>query len=114
MLVLLSHGRKLSVSCLLQPYQRRDGACPCLFGVKKPGDCARPSLLDGNRAALSQPERGGERIGLLLARGLRPLLPANYRAILSKDVAQVLIWSVQMAKPGVVTLMSGEMQGGCD
>jgi uncharacterized protein YbjT (DUF2867 family) len=72
---------------------------------------ARPSLLDGNRAALGQPERGGEGIGLWLARRLRPLLPVNYRAILAKDVAHALIRSVQAAKPGVVTLMSGEMQG---
>mgnify|MGYP002628422200 CR=1 FL=1 len=72
---------------------------------------AKPSLLDGNRAALGQPERGGEGIGLWLARRLRPLLPVNYRAILAKDVAHALIRSVQAAKPGTVTLMSGEMQG---
>lgn len=72
---------------------------------------ARPSLLDGNRAALDQQERGGENLGLLLARGLRALIPANYRAIPAKDVAQALIRAVQAAKPGVVTLMSGDMQG---
>jgi uncharacterized protein YbjT (DUF2867 family) len=71
---------------------------------------ARPGLLDGNRAALGQPERGGENLGLLLARGLRTLIPANYRAIAAKDVAQALIRAVQVAKPGVVTLMSGDMQ----
>jgi uncharacterized protein YbjT (DUF2867 family) len=72
---------------------------------------ARPSLLDGDRGALGQPERGGEGIGLWLARRLRPLLPVNYRAILTKDVAHALIQAVQAAKPGIVTLMSGEMQG---
>jgi uncharacterized protein YbjT (DUF2867 family) len=72
---------------------------------------ARPSLLDGDRGALGQPERGGESIGLWLARRLRPLLPVNYRAILTKDVAHALIQTVQAAKPGIVTLMSGEMQG---
>lgn len=72
---------------------------------------ARPSLLDGNRTALGQPERGGEGIGLWLARRLRPVLPVNYRAILAKDVAYALVRAVQTAKPGVVTLMSGEMQG---
>jgi uncharacterized protein YbjT (DUF2867 family) len=71
----------------------------------------RPSLLDGDRSALGQPERGGEGIGLWLARRLRPLLPVNYRAILTKDVAHALIQSVQAAKLGIVTLMSGEMQG---
>lgn len=72
---------------------------------------ARPPLLDGNRALLGQPERGGEEIGLWLARRLQPLIPVNYRAILAKDVAHAMIRAVKEAKPGVVTLLSGEMQG---
>jgi uncharacterized protein YbjT (DUF2867 family) len=75
---------------------------------------ARPSLIDGNRAALRQPGRASEGLGLSLARALRPVLPVNYRAILAKDVAHALIRAVEAAKPGVVTLLSGEMQGGCD
>jgi len=71
---------------------------------------AHPSLLDGDRAALGQPERGGENLSLLLVRGLRTLIPANYCAIQAKDVAQALIRAVQAAKPGVATLMSGDMQ----
>ena len=66
---------------------------------------------DSIRMLMGQPKRGGEGIGLWLARRLRPLLPVNYRAILTKDVAQGLIQAVQAAKPGIVTLMSGEMQG---
>jgi len=73
---------------------------------------ARPSLLDGDRASLHQPDRPSERLGLLSARALRPLLPVNYRAILAKDVAHALIRAVKVAKPGVATLLSGEMQGG--
>lgn len=73
---------------------------------------ARPSLLDGDRATLGQPERAGEGIGLMFARRLRPLIPANYRAILAKDVAHALIRAVRVGKLGVVTLLSGEMQGG--
>jgi uncharacterized protein YbjT (DUF2867 family) len=73
---------------------------------------ARPSLLDGNRAALNQSNRAGEGLGLLLARRLRRLIPLNYRAVLAKDVAHALIRSVRAAKPGVLTLLSGEMQGG--
>lgn len=73
---------------------------------------ARPSLLAGDRAALGQPARIGEALGQMLARGLRPLLPMNYRAILAKDVAQAVIHAVKAAQPGVVTLMSGDMQGG--
>ncbi len=73
---------------------------------------ARPSLLDGDREALGQPGRAGEGLGLMLARRLRRLIPLNYRAILAKDVAHALIRSVGEGKPGVVTLLSGEMQGG--
>lgn len=73
---------------------------------------ARPSLLKGNRKSLGQTARAGEFFGLLMSRGLGFFLPANYRAILAKDVAYALIRSVQVAKPGVTTLMSGEMQGG--
>ena len=73
---------------------------------------ARPSLLDGERTTLGQPERSGEELGLWLARRLRPLLPLNYRAILAKDVAQALIRAIKVAKPGVMTLTSGDMQSG--
>ncbi len=72
---------------------------------------ARPSLIDGDRATLHQPGRSGEGLGLLLARGLSPLLPTNYRAIKASDIAHALIRHVRTGTPGVVTLMSGEMQG---
>jgi hypothetical protein len=72
---------------------------------------ARPSLLDGDRKALGQPVRSGEGFGLALTRGLRSLIPMNYRAVSAKDVATALIQAVQTATPGVVTLLSGEMQG---
>lgn len=73
---------------------------------------ARPSLIDGDRSALSQAGRSGEGMGLLLARRLRTLIPANYRAIAAGDIAHALIRHVKTGTPGVVTLMSGEMQGG--
>jgi uncharacterized protein YbjT (DUF2867 family) len=73
---------------------------------------ARPSLIDGDREALQQPGRAGEGLGLMLARGMSPLLPANYRAIKATDIAHALIRQVKAGTPGVVTLMSGEMQGG--
>lgn len=78
---------------------------PCLV-------IARPSLIDGDRAALDQPGRAGEGLGLRLARLLRPVIPANYRAIKAGDIAHALIRAVQSSTPGVVTLMSGDMQGG--
>lgn len=73
---------------------------------------ARPSLIDGDRAALDQPGRAGEGIGLRLARLLRPVIPSDYRAIKARDIAHALIQAVQSSTPGVVTLMSGAMQRG--
>ncbi len=72
---------------------------------------ARPSLIDGDRAALNQAGRTGEGLGLVMARGLRPFIPANYRSILATDVAKALVDAVNVGAPGVETLMSGAMQG---
>ena len=71
---------------------------------------ARPSMLAGNRAALAQPERAGEHLALLATRWLKPLIPANYRAIAADDVAQALIKTVQQTESGQRALLSGEMQ----
>jgi ABC-type thiamin/hydroxymethylpyrimidine transport system permease subunit len=50
--------------------------------------------------------------GVFTVAGLmRHLLPMNYRAILAKDVAHALVLAALVAKPGILTLMSGEMQG---
>jgi uncharacterized protein YbjT (DUF2867 family) len=73
---------------------------------------ARPSLIDGDRAALQQADRPGEGLGLMLARCLGGLIPRNYRVIKASAIAHALIRHVKMGTPGVVTLMSGEMQGG--
>lgn len=73
---------------------------------------ARPSLIDGDRAALGQAGRVGEGLGLKLARGLGVFLPANYKAIKAADIAHALIRHIKTGTPGVVTLMSGDMQGG--
>lgn len=72
---------------------------------------ARPSLIDGDRAALHQAGRAGEGLGLMLARGMRAFIPADYRAIAAGDVAKALVNAVHAGKPGVETLMSGAMQG---
>ena len=71
---------------------------------------ARPSLLAGDRAALAQPQRAGEHLGLLVTRLLKPLIPANYRAISANDVAQALVNAVQQTQEGKRVLLSGEMQ----
>lgn len=72
---------------------------------------ARPSLLVGDRAALGQAKRAGERIGLRVSRLLRPLIPSNYRAIAARDVARALLRAVPVAR-GQRVLLSGEMQAG--
>jgi uncharacterized protein YbjT (DUF2867 family) len=70
---------------------------------------ARPSMLAGDRAALGQPERGGEQLALMVSRWLRPLVPANYRSIQAADVARALLRAVP-AVQGQQVLLSGAMQ----
>ncbi len=70
---------------------------------------ARPSLLAGDREALGQPARGGERLGMALAALLGPVIPANYRPIAGSDVARALLARVPVAL-GREVLMSGAMQ----
>lgn len=72
---------------------------------------ARPAMLAGDREALGQPSRRGERVGLALTQALRPLIPANYRSIAARDVAAALVAAVQQGRPGVQVLASGTMQG---
>jgi uncharacterized protein YbjT (DUF2867 family) len=71
---------------------------------------ARPSMLAGNREALDQPTRAGERIALLATRWLNPIIPNNYRSIDAGDVAKALLKTVKRGQPGVHTLLSGAMQ----
>ncbi len=71
---------------------------------------ARPSMLDGNRAALAQAARPAEHWGLLAMTLLKPLIPANYRAITAAQVAKALVAGVNSARSGVQVLRSGELQ----
>ncbi|HEY0886545.1 MAG TPA: nucleoside-diphosphate sugar epimerase [Ramlibacter sp.] len=70
---------------------------------------ARPSLLVGDRAALGQPVRSGEEIGLKASRWLAPLIPANYRPIAAAAVARALVRAVRETA-GQRVLLSGQMQ----
>ena len=72
---------------------------------------ARPSMLSGDREALHQPTRAGERIALAITRHLKPFIPANYRSIAANDVAAALTQSVKSKQSGVYLMLSGEMQG---
>ena len=73
---------------------------------------ARPSMLVGDRSALNQPERRGEVIAAAVSAALRPLIPANLRAIRARDVAQALVAAVARGAPGRHVLLSGQMQPG--
>jgi uncharacterized protein YbjT (DUF2867 family) len=70
---------------------------------------ARPSFLAGNREALGQPARAGEKIALRMSNLLRPLLPSNLRSIDATVVARALLEHVPSAK-GKQVLLSGQMQ----
>jgi uncharacterized protein YbjT (DUF2867 family) len=72
---------------------------------------ARPSFLAGDREALGQPARTGEKVGLYVSTLLRPLIPSNYRAIAAIDVARALLARVPAAQ-GREVLLSGRMQSG--
>ena len=71
---------------------------------------ARPSMLAGDRAALGQQPRRGEKIALKASRWLKFAIPANYRSIAARDVARALLRAVPAAQ-GAQVLLSGQMQG---
>lgn len=71
---------------------------------------ARPSLLAGNRAALGQPVRLGERLGLALTAPLGPLLPAAWRPIHADVVARALLRALARGRPGAQVLESAQLQ----
>lgn len=71
---------------------------------------ARPSLLAGDRDALKQPERVAEKLSLVAFKWLKPLIPANYRAINASSVAEVMVGTLSTAGSGKHVLLSGDMQ----
>jgi uncharacterized protein YbjT (DUF2867 family) len=70
---------------------------------------ARPSILTGDRQALGQPLRSGEKIALNISRWLAPIIPDNYQSIDARRVARALLVAVPKSN-GTRVLMSGEMQ----
>ncbi|GAB3478690.1 Rossmann-fold NAD(P)-binding domain-containing protein [Polaromonas eurypsychrophila] len=71
---------------------------------------ARPSLLSGDRSILGQARRSAEKFAATTMRLLRPVTPANYRAIAAADVAAALVRTLQNTPSGQRVLLSGEMQ----
>ena len=70
---------------------------------------ARPSLLTGDRGALAQPARAGERLAQLLAAPLAPLIPRSYRPIAAATVARALHQALLQAAPGLRILDSATL-----
>lgn len=56
----------------------------------------RPSLID----AVREKSRPGEVIGLAVARVFQPLIPARYRPVSAKKIAQALLDAALQGKPG--------------
>jgi len=71
---------------------------------------ARPSLLAGDRAALGQPARTGERLALALAAPLAPLIPRAWRPIAATTVARAMQRALAEGRPGVRIVESAELQ----
>jgi len=71
---------------------------------------ARPSLLAGDRAALGQPPRAGERLALLLSAPMAALIPKSVRPIAARTVARGMIAALRQQRPGVRIVESGELQ----
>jgi len=63
---------------------------------------ARPSLLLGNREALKQPSRSGEKLATPILKLLAPLLPKRYRPIQGRSVARSLLARLPAAHGKVV------------
>ena len=70
---------------------------------------ARPSILVGDREALGQPTRRGERLASSLSKVLGALIPSNYKPVDAAAVAGALLANVP-SSPGRQILLSGEMR----
>lgn len=70
---------------------------------------ARPSLLLGDRVALGQPPRRGERLAQWLGSTLGGLVPAGYRPIPAANVGAALLARVPETR-GRLVLSSADMQ----
>lgn len=71
---------------------------------------ARPSLLAGDRAALGQAPRLGERVGLAMSRPFQRLIPASVRPIQAAVVARALLCALDQGGSGVQVIESAELQ----
>lgn len=73
---------------------------------------AQPSLLVGDREALGQPARAGELWARRLLGPVAGMIPATFRPVRARDVAEALVARVLHTARGNVILPSREMHGG--
>ena len=71
---------------------------------------ARPSLLLGERSALGQPSRPGERLAQVLMPAVGWLIPRKLRPISADAVAAALLAALADAQPGTTVLESDALQ----
>ncbi|CAN5633159.1 NAD(P)H-binding protein [soil metagenome] len=71
---------------------------------------ARPSFLAGDREALGQPLRSGEKLALNISRKLAFLIPPNLKSIDVRKVARAMLSGVSAGAKGTRVMLSGEMQ----
>ena len=67
-------------------------------------------LLAGDRAALGQPARAGERVALALTGPFAALIPKGVRPIQAACVARGMLEALRQARPGVRIVESAELQ----
>jgi hypothetical protein len=67
---------------------------------------AQPSLLMGDREALGQPARRGEKLARRALGPVLGLIPAGIRPVNASAVASALIEHLQTAPPGVERIAS--------
>ena len=73
---------------------------------------AQPSLLLGDRVALSQPARRAEDLATRFLGPVSWIVPKGVRPISARSVAAAMLAELLAASPGVWRLKSGAMQRG--
>ncbi len=71
---------------------------------------ARPSLLVGDRDALGQPARTGEKLALMVSAPFSPFIPKAWRPIHAATVARAMQRALADRLPGLRIVESAELQ----
>jgi len=71
---------------------------------------ARPSLLVGDRSALGQPARIGEKLALMVSAPFSPFIPKAWRPIRAATVARAMQRALADRLPGLRIVESAELQ----